>query len=129
MIEWMGRQTAIGATKKRYVGRTQSERDLLKQFVPERRKQGGAEIKQENVETSNIITSQVMPDQSTENIDQLYAAEVNEIGNDSEEADAYEREINRIQHFDEVVLPGLITVVSTIIFFFAFTIILSPHIQ
>ena len=127
----MGRQTAIGATKKRYVGRTQSDRDLLKQFVPERRKQAGAEIKQENVETSNVTTSQVMPDQSTENIDQLYAVEVNEIGNDSEdeEADAYEREINRIQHFDEVVLPGLITVVSTIIFFFAFTIILSPHIQ
>ena len=104
---------------------------MLKQFVPERRKQAGAEIKQENVETSNVTTSQVMPDQSTENIDQLYAVEVNEIGNDSEdeEADAYEREINRIQHFDEVVLPGLITVVSTIIFFFAFTIILSPHIQ
>ena len=129
MIEWMGRQTAIGAPKKRYVGKTQSERDLLKQFIPER-KQGGAEIRQEDVETA-VATSQVIPDKSSEDIDELYTAEVNEIGNDSEdeEENAYEREINRIQHFEEVILPGLITVISTIIFFFAFTIILSPHAQ
>lgn len=130
MIKWMERQTEIDAVQRTYEGETPAEKDLLRQFT---------------VEEKPVIVEEVMPPMNKETDDpiiSLYTADEtttfengNNMGIDrddddyDDDDDRYELEVLRVQHFDEVVLPALITVITTIVFFLVFSTLITPFLS
>ena len=126
MLEWLGRQTAIGAVQGTYEGRTPAERDLLRQFTIEERQQVAIEEAPANKESDDPIMSLYEPVESpnAENGNRIDMDRDEDNDDDGEEQ--YELEVLRVQHFDEVVLPALITIVTTVVFFLLFSTLVTP---